>query len=297
MRRVKDLVTYSSVSTAEQATAVLKWAIVLMFIGRGWQYAFFETSFREIFWNYKAFSWFVEGWYGIDWNVYLSTPHYDGYIEVFEKSLGVYFILVGVALLCFQPKKWLRILVLFAFLFQIPQAYFSFSGFSYNWALLLEFSAQFMSPLIWLMVVKGWRKGLIQIAMATVALTFICHGLYASGVYNIPQKFYAMCIKTIGLTKNQSVYFLLVMGVLDFIAAVMIFVPKWSIQKSALIYMILWGFVTAVARPWANFYSFDAWRSLFQHFPDFLIRAPHFLLPLCVLLMMRSVNKPSRIDL
>lgn len=298
MSRVKDLVTHTPKSTREQAMVILKWAIVLMFIGRGWQYFYFETSFREIFWNYNAFAWFVEGWCTIDWNAYLSTPRYDGYIEVFEKALGLYFVGVAISLICFKPKKWLQIAVLLAIFFQIPQAYFSFSGFSYNWALLLEFSAQFVSPIIWLLAVKkGWNKSVLSVALSTIALTFICHGLYASGVYNVPQKFYAMCIKTIGITKEQSMYFLIVMGVLDFVAALLVFVPKWKIQKIALLYMVFWGFVTAVARPWANYYSFDAWRSLFQHFPDFLIRAPHFLLPLCILMVLKPINKHVRTDL
>lgn len=254
-----------------------------MLVGRAWKYFFFETSFREIFWSHKAFGWFVEGWLKIDWNTYLSTPKYDGYIVLFEKGLGVLFLITSLLVVLFPRHKVVKVLLPIIVLLQVPQAYFQFNGVGYNWALLLEFSAQFFTPVLLFMYLKGKAGVVYKMAVVVIALTFICHGLYACGVYNVPQKFLTMSMKTIGLSKANSLLFLTLMGVLDFIAALMVLFKNKTVVKLGLWYMVFWGFVTALARPWAHFYAFDAMRSLFQHLPDFFIRAPHFLLPVFLL--------------
>jgi hypothetical protein len=275
----------------------LLWLILgtsLLLLGRGWQYFFFETSFREIFWSQKAFGWFVEGWLGIDWNSYLSTPKYDDGIVLFEKCLGLLFMSTAVFTLYFSRIKAVRGLLILVTLFQLPQAYFQFNGVGYNWALMLEFSAQFFTPILLLMYLSNRKEMALKWCKVIIAITFVCHGLYAVGVYNVPQKFLTMSMKTVGLSRASSLVFLSTMGMLDFIAALLVFLKKAMFRRIGLWYMVFWGFTTAVARPWAHFYSFDAARSLFQHFPDFLIRSPHFLLPVFLLV---AFNKLSRTDL
>jgi hypothetical protein len=263
----------------------------LMLLGRGWKYFFFETSFREIFWSQKAFGWFIEDWLGIDWNSYLSTPFYDDRIVMFEKGLGLLLMSVAVMILFFSRGKAVKGVLILVTLFQLPQAYFQFNGVGYNWALMLEFSAQFFMPILLLLYLMDRKELAIKLGVVVIAITFVCHGLYAAGVYNVPQKFLTMSIKTIGLNKSSSMLFLTIMGVLDFVATVMVFIKNFVARRIGLWYMVFWGFVTAVARPWAHFYAFDAARSLFQHFPDFLVRAPHFLLPIFLLV---AFNKHAR---
>ncbi len=266
----------------------------LMLLGRGWQYFFFETSYREIFWSYSAFGWFVEGVLGIEWNTYLSTPKYDANIVLFEKGLGLLFIITALLVAFLFKLRGVKVLLIVITVLQIPQVYFQFNGVGYNWALMLEFSAQFFMPIILFLYLINWQNVAVKLGIGVIAITFVCHGLYAYGIYNVPQKFLTMSMKTIGLDKANSLVFLSAMGVLDFIAAVFLFFKKSVFQRLGLWYMFVWGFITAMARPWAHFYSFDAARSLFQHFPDFLIRAPHFLLPVFLLV---ALNKRVRIDL
>lgn len=288
---IKDLITpIKSGDFSYKANALLRFCVSILFLGRAWKYYFFESSFREIFWNKKIFGWFVEGVCNVNWNTYLSNARYDGYIEVFEQTLGLYFLISAIAVLVLKYKKPLQAILIAAFLFQIPQAYFSYAGVLFNWPLLFEFSAQFFSPLILLLFLKegGISKKLYLFTKVVIAVTFICHAYYALGIFKVPQSFYFLTQRTIGLTKVNADIFLSTAGFLDIIAAIVIFIPNNKLQKAGLIYMIFWGFFTALARPVAYFYAFDAARSLFQHLPDMLIRFPHFLLPLILLLKSKN---------
>ena len=269
-------------------------ATSLMLCGRAWKYFFFETSYREIFWNHKAFGWFIENLIHIDWNHYLANPAYDANIMLFKKGLGLFYFLSAIIVVVIPRHRAVRGVLIMVAISQIPQAYFQFNGSFYNWALLLEFTAQFSAPLLLWMQLRGKIQTTKVWCKLVVAITFICHGLYACGVYNVPQKFLTMCMKTLAFSKENALLFLTAMGVLDFIAALALYFKNTKILRVGLWYMIVWGGLTALARPWAHFYSFDAFRSLFQHLPDFLIRAPHYMLPLFLLM---TINKPVRTDL
>lgn len=289
-REVKDFIIPRKYRGANYiAGVILRFAVSIMLLGRGWKYFFFETSFREIFWSKNLFAWFVEGVCNLNWNTYLSNAKYDGYIEYFEQGLGLVFFITALAVVFLNNNKFLRAFLLAITFLQLPQAYFMFAGQWFNWPLLLEFSAQFFSPLLlWYFLKFGLNNRLILIIKVVIATTFICHAYYALGIFKVPNSFYFLTQRTIGLVKNEALIFLQLAGVLDVVAAILIFIPSKKLIKVGLYYMVFWGFFTALARPVAFYYSFDAARSIFQHLPDMLIRFPHFMLPLFLLYNTRT---------
>ena len=62
-------------------------------------------------------------------------------------------------------------------------------------------------------------------------------------------------------------------------------VGKW--RTISLAYMVIWGLMTAIARPWSYFDPAFASETLNRWLPEALYRVPHFGLPLCLLLALR----------
>jgi hypothetical protein len=123
-----------------------------------------------------------------------------------------------------------------------------------------------------------------------IALTFTCHGLYAVGYYPRPGKFIQMTMTILGTNKEASVIFLNIAGILDFVLSVLIFLPR----RFALIglgYAAFWGLATTAARVWANYIP-EFWQdSLLTWTHESIMRMPHFMVPLAVMLWM--LNKDT----
>jgi len=129
---------------------------------------------------------------------------------------------------------------------------------------------------------------LIYIGKIAVALTFLCHGLYAIGYYPLPGQFVDMMINGFFVNQEQSVLLLKVFGIIDILIALTIFLPITT--SISLWYAILWGTLTALARVTTNFYIDFPWQSLNQWIPEMLYRIPHGSIPLFVLFLYQSVK-------
>ena len=79
---------------------------------------------------------------------------------------------------------------------------------------------------------------------------------------------------------------LVVAGVADLVVVALMFVPGWP-RLLALLYMVIWGLLTAMARPWAYFEPTAAAESLDLWLPQALYRVAHFAIPFCLLVALR----------
>lgn len=157
----------------------------------------------------------------------------------------------------------------------------------------LEHTLYFFTPLL----LWPWSEkehGFLGRVM--VSFTFVCHGLFALGVVgNVPDHFIGMvsvCLPWL----PDPVGFLQVVGWLDCLAVVCMWVGG-VYGRIALMYMVIWGFLTALARPWSTISSQSTEVSLMLHsIAQMLVRMPHSLIPLSILWIENKKYKKSEMS-
>lgn len=273
---------------------VLRITCFAIFFGRFYEHFFFNPPYREFFWNPKLMLG-VADFLGYSWNQWMSSAVVDQGIQWFIKSIGLVFLVAAVSsLFAKKEHKWLSKLPILGFVFMLPYLWLHYFGHTNNLALVFEFSAQLSIPfLLHYSLNRGINKQLIFSMKLVIALTFVAHGIYAVGIAPVPQKFIAMVIKTIEMSNASAKEVLFIAGILDFAVAIGLFIPR--LLRLSLAYMLIWGFLTAFARIHSNFYEYDAWRSIHQWTWQFLIRTPHYSIPLVLLLSLSPVRK-SRLN-
>lgn len=155
----------------------------------------------------------------------------------------------------------------------------------------LEHASQIGLPILLFLIAHSKSEATVsKFALILIAFTFLFHGLFAIGIpssiswldHSTPARFEFMTQECLGLESDETArQVLLVAGILDLVAAVAIFLPR--LRKAGLIYMLIWGFLTALARPVAYLDPESLGESLGQWIPEFLIRTPHWGLPLALL--------------
>ena len=68
---------------------LLKISVVLVFLGRAWQFIFWDAPFRTFFWNENLLKPFVETVIGIDWQTYAHSPLLDVFIDSSVFAFGI----------------------------------------------------------------------------------------------------------------------------------------------------------------------------------------------------------------
>jgi len=121
----------------------------------------------------------------------------------------------------------------------------------------------------------------IQFIKVLAALAFIGHGMFALGVHYVPGYFMQTTTDILHLSNDSTSTFLFVIGILDILSAVLLFLPIPLLYRSALIYMIVWGTLTALVRMYHGIIIHTPVQDLLlQNLPNALYRLPHGLVPL-----------------
>lgn len=163
----------------------------------------------------------------------------------------------------------------------------------------IEHSLQFGSLGLFAVVVFptriAHRRPGTQMLVARIlcSLTFLGHGLFAVGLDRDFTNFIPMTTYLTGLDAKGAETFLTVFGILDLVAAVLVF-AKNDFIKPALWYMIAWGLITAFAR----IFFFAGTDLAYPLDNGFLlgilqtaIRLVHGLVPLWLLLTWQKYNR------
>ncbi|NLR95046.1 hypothetical protein [Flammeovirga agarivorans] len=270
-----------------------------VFIGRAIQHLVWDAPFRTLLWDEGLLRGFVENVLGYNWFDYVTSPTTDKMINLSIDLFGVLYLLAAISVFFLNKEGILKKI---GMKLQIIGALgLMFLAFLYSkekfmqLGQLLEYSAQFSAPfLLWYVVTYKEEKFPILFAKCVIALTFICHGLYAVGFYPVPGKFVDMTISTLGVTESVAKDLLLTAGILDFIVAVGIFIPR--IQKPMLAYMVLWGTLTSMARLTGHFHIDFLGNTLLQWLPAVIYRAPHALLPLIILTQINNAKDTAKVE-
>lgn len=267
---------------------LLKISVILVFLGRAWQFIFWDAPFRTFFWNENLLKPFVETIIGIDWQTYANSPKLDVFIDSTVLAFGILYLLSAIAVILYSKfEKITKYIIILGGIGLLLLAYLLMSDRFYQFSQFFEYSIQFSIPFIFVFYHKKFIQSyLILILKMIIAVVFIAHGLYAVGYYPVPGYFLGMVIDILGFTEQGARNFLLAVGILDFTGAILIFVPKTA--RYALIYLAVWGFLTSFARLVAGF-SFDFfWELLHLNLYQTIYRLPHGILPIIVLLKLKN---------
>ncbi|MFT4667949.1 MAG: hypothetical protein ACI9XB_004924 [Gammaproteobacteria bacterium] len=269
-----------------QSFRLIQTATVFVFLGRAWQHLFWDAPFRVLLWDELWMKRIIEGIFHTPWERYITSMALDDGIQYSIQGVGVFYLLCAiVAAFIFKVPKWTAKILLLgaAGLFFLACLYCKEKFFSLGQ--LLEYSTQIVSPLLlYFWVYPKWKAATYRlIAKVAIAFTFICHGLYAVNYYPRPGNFVEMILNTFGVSEATAVQLLLAAGIIDFMVSIAIFIPG-KIAKVALSYIVFWGFATTFAR-YTSYLDFSyLLESLSQWTWQVMIRFPHFMIPLAILI-------------
>jgi hypothetical protein len=271
---------------------LLRLVCAVMFIGHGWVCWNGQMPLRALLWDESLVSGVVERLTGMEWNAWVSSMEVDASINRairIQAWIFFFFALAVMVPLRSKAASWCYVAAALNLLFLGWLKYHDIGMGIGQW---FEHASQFCLPLV--LALYFWGKGSRWelLAKLSLAATFIGHGLFALGVpseipalnHQRPGQFTEMTMLCLGLeTESSAGRLLTVAGVADFIVAGMIFLRGWP-RIIGLAYMVAWGFLTALARPWAYYEPTAAGETLGRWIPEMLYRFPHFGLPACLLL-------------
>ncbi|MEM6772818.1 MAG: hypothetical protein AAF597_19725 [Bacteroidota bacterium] len=260
----------------------------------------YDLPVRELLWDESWWSWFANG-LGYSWTAWVTSAGVDHKISCFVKGVGVGLLVCGIAaLLLKRPGKFLWVV----FVFLLLQHLLEFKSHFWQLGQLLELCLQTSAPLLlYWWIVQGRtssanRAGAFRrqsffwlTVRILIALTFVGHGLYAVGLYPVPANFILMTQAGVGLSEATARRLLLTVGILDFLAAALLLLPKRQSQLMALWWIIPWAILTSLARIWSYGSLVTTETLLWQWLPETVRRLPHVLIPLASWLRLRATDE------
>ncbi|MDX2247933.1 MAG: hypothetical protein SF052_14200 [Bacteroidia bacterium] len=251
---------------------ILRLATFFLLLGRGWQFVFYDTPFHRWLDSSSPTPWMIPA-IGVFWLICATLA---GVVKPGEKLLYGLLIISSLLLMAMTFALW--------------------QGSSYQFAQLIEQTAQWATPLLLIYALmsasmnhSGAGPSVEKLILVTTALVFTGHGLYASGIFPQPANFHYMVTSILGISGVSASWFLRVAGIMDFVVSAAIFIPR--LRRVGLAYMAVWGLLTALARVIAYVELTDLGATLFEWLPQVLFRLPHGLLPLVVLKKIFSEKK------
>ncbi|MBP2832982.1 hypothetical protein J8281_12365 [Aquimarina sp. U1-2] len=269
-----------------KAYLILHLSVFMIFFGRAWQHLFWDAPYRSFFWDEALLQPIVEGIFNTPWKDYVTSLTTDNSIQASIRINGAIYLIASFCALYYIKSKvvWIRIPIWIGGISLLLLSVLLTKEKFYHSAQFFEHSIQFGLPFVLLLYHKNYNeKRFILILKVLIAITFFSHGLYAFGFYPVPGKFVDMVIQIFGCTEATAKLFLYIAGILDFIIAVLIFIPR--VSTYALWYAVVWGTLTALARVIANFYIDFPLHSIHQNLHQTIYRIPHGTVPLLVLIL------------
>ncbi len=264
---------------------IFRLSVSLIFLGRAWQHLFWDAPFRAIFWDETLLRPIIENVLRMDWQSYATSISTDTVIQSLIITHGIVYLIAAVMTWWIRRDRqyWLRYWIYIGGMCLLILAMLQTKEKFYHIAQFFEHSIQFGLPFVFVYSLQKTVSvpRLMNCLKLLIAITFFSHGLYAFGVYPVPGHFIDMTIRIVGISEKTAISFLYVAGMLDFILAILLFVP--FVYRYALWYAAVWGLLTALARIVANFYIDFPIQSLHQYLYLVVYRLPHGLVPLLVL--------------
>jgi hypothetical protein len=275
-----------------KANKLLRLAVLTACLGFGLRAVFNDLPLRALVWDEQWWGWCAR-LAGLSWKEWVTSASVDAGIETTKLVVGLMMLLiVGLVMLLKRSSKIIRVALWIAFIFLLIQHFLSWKEHFWQLGQLLELTLLTATPLLYLNfggefglsrpIDSSRKAGGARIMAYLVAFTFIGHGFYAAGVHPVPGSFVMMTQASLGVGEGTARQLLLVVGVLDFIAAALLLLPRKKTVLIALCWIIPWAILTTLAR-WWSYQGIVEWETLLaQWLPEVIIRLPHVLVPLAL---------------
>ncbi len=284
----------------------LQFFTACVLLGRAYQGLFFDLNLRSFFWDEQLLSplvtWFTQdSWHHYVTNRSLPT---DDLINGLCTSIGLLWLFSAISILFIHKRQaWTKWLLWAAGFALFLLSLLLWKNNYYAPAQLLEQATQIGLPFLLVHVFyynkkesnpsQSWAFNTPKfrgVVMAIIALTFCSHGLFAIGYYPTSGEWVMWSKRLLFTQDDTTIYtFLKVMGILDFVAVVLLF---WRPTRTiGLTYCIIWGFATALARILANFYLEIPLTSLHEWVYQMVFRLGHGGLPLILWLLYKKEKR------
>ena len=273
----------------EPGLFVFRLAVFTIFLGRAWQHLIWDGPYRTFFGDKELMEGVIFFLTGREWFDYVTDPSTDLFITILTKALGIFYASMSILTLTIQNQKWAKFYYWLASTLLAILGLIYCNGKFFHVAHFVEYSIQFLSPIIFYYFVVGDLDSnrCLSYLKITVAATFVSYGIYAFGIYPLPGVFIDITINILGIRENLAHQVLIVASILDLAVGVLIFIP--SLEKYAVSYAVLWGLATALARTWANIeFGYAFWPCLNQYLPETIYRICHGLIPLVIFLNLKK---------
>jgi len=271
---------------------VLRYCVFFIFIGRAYQFMFFGAPFRAFFWDESLLSPVIENVFGISWYDYSTSLEVNYWIEALTKACGVVLFISGITALLWDKIQnifFKRGILKIGIVILLILTFLIFKSKNFRLLEVFEMLIQLSLPIALILSFKIHPRHISLFLKIAISLTFIAHGLYAMGIPFRPGHFIDMTIGITGLNEDQSKIFLTVAGALDIVAAVLIYFKRTV--RVGLLYIFIWGLLTALARVVYGFNMSFALDSIHNSLYSTIYRLPHGLIALAVFLLIFSSLK------
>lgn len=271
---------------------LLRISAVLMFFGRAWEHFRWLGPYRDVFYNPQGSILKLITFFSGETVVEIYNNHFYEHLVInFSKGLGVIFLLCGIVILFYNKLHPFKLIISVGLFGLILNFYGLFMGKHFEMlGMFFEHAAQFTIPILFLSTWKEITDKTIYLAQTAISITFISHGLFAVGYYPQPGHFADMLIVSFGIEENLARLLLVIVGVLDFVFGLALLIHYKKIDSKLKLlffngciwYGVIWGFLTAAARIYAPFSLELFWSNITQDLFQFLVRIPHFTIPLFI---------------
>lgn len=273
---------------------VLRLGAFLCFAGWTWVHFYWEGPYGVLLWQDGTYE--LAERLGISWDEFVGSGANDGLVQRWMARIGWLYAGCAVLALTVRRGAWIQITGLIAGTGLLTVlSYCKYISAQRQLPMFIEHGGQMLMPLVLVLALTLGVRHRVTIVTAVIAfvMTFAGHGSYAFGLWPTPSSFYAMTTLILGVEYDSATLFLRVAGILDFVVCVGILIP--FTRRISAAYGILWGLLTALARPVAGmswglyYYGAD------QFIHEAVLRAPHWMIPLFLFIAWRQA-KPRAVS-
>ncbi|WP_404309053.1 hypothetical protein [Neorhodopirellula lusitana] len=265
---------------------ILRAAAFLCFAGWTWVHYYWEAPYGILLWQDATFEFASEQ--GVSWDEFIGTGTNDGWLQTWVSRITWLYFAFTIMTVTVRSKSYLQMAALIGGSGLLTVlSYAKYVASQRQLPMFLEHGGQMLAPilLVTALLFGARHRATLVVAMVALVMTFVGHGCYAVGWWPTPGNFYGMISLSLGVQYETANVMLGVFGILDFIVCIAIFLPY--VRRWAIWYAVVWGFLTAVARPVAGMsMSLNYWGAD-QYIHEAVLRAPHFLIPLYLAILWR----------